>query len=214
MRLEALEERTLLSLTLIKDINPAPLYPAEITGAGGNVYFVTKAADGGSDLDVKTATGTTAPQGVPRREQLHLRPDARRLEALLLRRRRPGPQLWVTNGTRAGTRLVKNAESSGADEPTVVGNELYFTADVIHGNSVRPLLFKSNGTAAGTVPVAMPAGSANSDDFPGDLVDYDGALYFGVGDRLMKTQRHHDQGRRHASAHPMRTRSPPGPSAI
>ena len=59
MRPEALEERTLLSLTLLKDINPAPLFPTEITGAGGNVYFVTKAADGGSDLDVKTAAGTT-----------------------------------------------------------------------------------------------------------------------------------------------------------
>ena len=58
MRLEALEERTLLSLTLIKDINPAPLYPSQITGAGGNVYFVTQAADGGSELDVKTAAGT------------------------------------------------------------------------------------------------------------------------------------------------------------
>ena len=69
MRPEALEERTLLSLTLLKDINPVPLFPAEITGAGGNVYFVTKAADGGSDLDVKTATGVTAPQGVPTRRR-------------------------------------------------------------------------------------------------------------------------------------------------
>src|SRR5437763_590534 len=49
MRLEVLEERTLLSLTLIKDINPLPFFPAEITGAGGNVYFVTKAAGGAAD---------------------------------------------------------------------------------------------------------------------------------------------------------------------
>ena len=32
MRLEALEDRTLLSLTLLKDINPVALFPAEITG--------------------------------------------------------------------------------------------------------------------------------------------------------------------------------------
>src|SRR5690348_11926700 len=57
--LDALEERTLLSATLIKDINRVNLTPSQITGAGGNIYFVTTAADGGTDLDVKTATGTT-----------------------------------------------------------------------------------------------------------------------------------------------------------
>ncbi len=33
-RLEALEERALLSLTLLDGINSVPLFPAEITGAG------------------------------------------------------------------------------------------------------------------------------------------------------------------------------------
>ena len=43
------------------------------------------------------------------------------------------------------------------------------------------MLLKSNGTAAGTVPVAKMPGSVNS------LVNFDGAFYFGSGDRLMKT---------------------------
>ena len=64
---EVLEERSLLSLSLIKDINPVPLFPAQITGAGANVYFVTKAADGGADLDVKNATGTAVVEISPGR---------------------------------------------------------------------------------------------------------------------------------------------------
>ncbi len=182
MRLEALEERTLLSLTLIKDINPAPLYPSQITGAGGDVYFVTQAADGGSELDVKTAAGTKLLKEFPgANSSISLTPVGSKLFFF------EGQRLWVTNGTRAGTRLVKKTIPGGGNEPTVVGHELYFTADVTHGNRVRPLLFKSNGTAAGTVPVSLPAGSARFDNPPGSLVDYDGALYFGIGDRLMKS---------------------------
>ena len=187
MRLEALEERTLLSLTLIKDINPVPLFPAEITGAGGNVYFVTKAADGGSDLDVKTATGVTLLKEFPTTDGSlsELTPVGSKL--FFAADVGQGQQLWVTNGTRAGTRLVKNFNPGGVGDATAVGNELYFTSDVSHGNSSNRLLFKSNGTAAGTVPIAMPPGSAKSDNYAVGLVNYGGALYFGFGEQVMKT---------------------------
>ena len=48
-------------------------------------------------------------------------------------------------------------------------------------------MFKSNGTAEGTVPIAMPAGSAKLGNFPGTLVSFGGALYFDYGNELMKT---------------------------
>ena len=172
MPLDALEERTLLSLTLIKDINPMPLFPAEITGAGGNVYFVTQAADGGSDLDVKTATGTTPLKEFPAPDSSisDLTPDGSKLFFFVDLGK--GQQLWVTNGTPARTRLVKKLNPGDVGGgPTVLGNELYFTSLVTDGSRTNRLLFKSNGTAAGTVPVAMPAGSAKSGNFPDGLVE-------------------------------------------
>jgi ELWxxDGT repeat protein len=193
MRLEALEERTLLSLTLIKDINPVPLFPAEITGAGGNVYFVTKAADGASGLNVKSATGVALLKEFPARSSATSdREDVTSLTPIgsklfFVGDAGQGQQLWVTNGTRAGTRLVKDLNPGGVGDATAVGNELYFTSDVSHGSSSNRLLFESNGTAAGTVPVAMAAGSAKSGNYAAGLVSYGGALYFGFGNQLMKT---------------------------
>src|SRR5436190_1595113 len=61
-----------------------------------------------------------------------------------------GRALWRSDGTAAGTRMVKDANGSGVPNPTelaAVGSELYFSADDgVHGRE----LWKSNGTAAGT----------------------------------------------------------------
>jgi ELWxxDGT repeat protein len=188
MLAEVLEERTLLSLTLIKDINPAPLFPAEITGAGANVYFVTEAADGGSDLDVKTATGTALLKEFAGADSSisHLTPDGSKL--FFYAELDQGEQLWVTSGTSAGTKLIKKTDPSGRlGDPTVAGNELYFAFDASRASKNTPL-FKSNGTAAGTVPVAMPAGPFKSGHYPDNLVNDGGVLYFDIGDELMKSE--------------------------
>jgi ELWxxDGT repeat protein len=186
MRLEALEHRTLLSLTVIKDINPMPLFPAQITGAGANVYFVTTAADGGAALDVKTAGGTTLLKEFSSANDSlsDLTPDGSKL--FFVADVGKGDQLWMTDGTRAGTRPVTD-QSPGAffSDLTVVGKELYFT-DTVAGLDVANLLYRSNGTSAGTVVVSLPPGDAKSGNDPYDLVDYDNALYFDLGDRLIK----------------------------
>ena len=180
--LEALEERTLLSLTLIKDLNPMPLFPADITGAGEKVYFVTTAADGGADLDVQTGSSATVLKEFSGSNSVisDLTPDGSRLYFFASIHK--GQQLWVTDGTRAGTRVVKIMNPSVLlSDPTVVGNELYFIS------AKETLLYKSNGTDAGTVPVAMPAGFAKSGNAPDNLVNYGGVLYFDLGDQLMKS---------------------------
>ncbi len=190
-RPEALEGRTLLSLTLLKDINPAPLFPTEITGAGANVYFVTKAADGAPDLDVKTTTGVTLLKEFPASNDgaSDSVPGVSKLTAVgskLFFSAGVGPgQLWVTNGTKTGTKLVTKVNVQS--DPTVVGSEFFFTGSEWHGKDFSDRLFKSNGTAAGTVPIAMPAGSAKPNNFPGTLVSYGGALYFDYANELMKT---------------------------
>lgn len=65
-----------------------------------------------------------------------------------------GPQLWKTDGTEAGTLLVKEIRNGGySAKPhslTNVQGTLYFVAyDDVHGEE----LWKSDGTAAGTVLV-------------------------------------------------------------
>jgi ELWxxDGT repeat protein len=99
-----------------------------------------------------------------------------------------GQQLWVTDGTRAGTKQVRGPNpSAGLSNVTAVGHELPFTADASQGAKLNTLLCRSDGTTAGTVPVPMPADSVRSGKFPYGLASYDGALDFGFGDRLMKT---------------------------
>ena len=64
-----------------------------------------------------------------------------------------GQELWKSDGTRAGTVMVKNINpghySSYPDYLTGVGGTLFFTAnDGIHG----PELWKSDGTSGGHRP--------------------------------------------------------------
>lgn len=63
-----------------------------------------------------------------------------------------GTELWVTDGTDAGTALVKDIKpGAGNSYPqnfSVIGNTIYFSADDgAHGTE----LWKTNGTTAGTV---------------------------------------------------------------
>jgi ELWxxDGT repeat protein len=92
-----------------------------------------------------------------------------------------GFELWKTDGTDAGTVLVKDVNpgpnSSGYYGPaylTVAGGTLFFAAD--DGQSGNEL-WKSDGTAAGTVLVQdIVPGSYGSD--PTNLTNVNGTLFF------------------------------------
>jgi ELWxxDGT repeat protein len=93
-----------------------------------------------------------------------------------------GSELWKTDGTAAGTVLVKdiNPGSAGSNPSalTDVNGTLFFSAnDGTHGTE----LWKSDGTAAGTVMVSdINLGSGAST--PGSLLNVNGALFFGATD--------------------------------
>lgn len=95
-----------------------------------------------------------------------------------------GRELWVSNGTGAGTHLVKDINPNGDGFPYTRGSELtdvdgvlYFAAnDGVHGLA----LWKSNGTDAGTEMVAdLPATDVRRLH---SLTNIAGQLYFTFDD--------------------------------
>ena len=89
-----------------------------------------------------------------------------------------GQELWKSDGTSAGTVLVKNigpGNVSGAPaELSVVNGTLFFSAaDFVSGRE----LWRSDGTAAGTVLVKDIAPGSQSSD-PSTLTNGNGTLFF------------------------------------
>lgn len=93
-----------------------------------------------------------------------------------------GSELWISDGSAAGTDIVKDINPGSGDafptELTVVGNTLYFVAG---DNSFGRELWKTNGTSAGTVRVAdltPDETSAYASVRLSDLTASNGHLYF------------------------------------
>jgi ELWxxDGT repeat protein len=89
-----------------------------------------------------------------------------------------GTELWKTDGTAAGTVMVKDIRTatsgSGPENLTVVDGRLYFTAD--DGNSGREL-WQSDGTAAGTI-LAKDTSPGSTGAVFKNLVNAGGKLFF------------------------------------
>lgn len=211
LNIEPLEHRALLSLTLIKDINPAPAFPAETTNVGGTLYFTTRAANGGTNLDKLTATGVTVlknftvPLNGPGSPYSYgSTPAISDLTAagsnlFFVANGGNGPALWVTNGTAAGTRQLSDVDGTEPvtqiDHLTAVGSRLFFTAyDPKYMGTPSLALFESDGTPATTHPVGVSGLPGNLNQpialfGPGDidLAAFKGKLYFANGIQLSVT---------------------------
>lgn len=89
-----------------------------------------------------------------------------------------GTELWKTDGTGAGTVMIKDinpgADSSNCANFTAIGNTLFFSAtDAAHGTE----LWKSDGTSAGTVLVQdIQSGTESSN--PQQFVQFNNKLFF------------------------------------
>ena len=94
-----------------------------------------------------------------------------------------GRELWKSDGTQAGTVMVKDIRpgslSSSPDKLTNVGGTLYFTAN--DGTSGTEL-WKSDGTEAGTVLVKDITPGSGSYSPPTNLINVGGILYFTASD--------------------------------
>jgi ELWxxDGT repeat protein len=92
-----------------------------------------------------------------------------------------GKELWVTDGTTAGTQLVKDIipglTGSNPTNLLVYKHHLYFTADSTPGDRQ---LYVTDGTAAGTHTVRPSGGVKNALDatiFNG-FTEYNGSIYY------------------------------------
>ena len=91
-------------------------------------------------------------------------------------------ELWKSDGTGSGTKLVKDINPAGSDSSdpedlTASGGRLYFQAfEVVHGNE----LWRSDGTRTGTkaVDINPDAGSSS----PANLADVAGTLFLQADD--------------------------------
>ncbi|MEW6349003.1 MAG: ELWxxDGT repeat protein [Thermodesulfobacteriota bacterium] len=93
-----------------------------------------------------------------------------------------GKELWRTDGTWAGTWMVKDINPGKSDgnpsELTVVNDLLYFAAD--DGTSGREL-WRSDGTGGGTWMVS-DINAGKKDSSPHNLIAINGALFFAADD--------------------------------
>src|SRR5262249_28680605 len=126
-----------------------------------------------------------------------------------------GSQLWTSDGTAAGTRMLTNFDSSGGpgggpmrpinwglptlDNLTVAGQHLYLTRNIGGGQTE---LWQSDGTSGGTklvrdfqlsrlfpIPLAQTSGAAQGAIMPyigpaavSNLTNVNGILYFEADD--------------------------------
>ncbi|MBO0698525.1 MAG: hypothetical protein J2P46_09030, partial [Zavarzinella sp.] len=183
LRLEALEARLAPSNSpvLIADIAPggADSSPSSFTGMSNFVYFAASTGTANSSTigeelwrtDVTTGATTLVADIYPGGSGVFVHSSSpRNLTAVgntlffTATDGTTGTELWKSDGTAAGTVLVKDirpgSNSSNPAMLTAVGNTLYFTAtDATTGTE----LWKSDGTAAGTVEVAdLTPGSTNT----------------------------------------------------
>lgn len=191
--------------TLVKDITPGPegSSPDGLTNVGGMLYFTALDEFGETDLwkSDGTEVGTEIvfdadAAGVYGLSSLTESNDKLFFTAYgisgidLL-----APELWVSDGTSAGTvqviELNENApDSEGPKYLIDVDDVLYFTSDDDGATDPNRELWKSDGTAAGTVKVSEVDGDPSIGSYPRYLTNANGTLFFAAygadGDELFR----------------------------
>jgi ELWxxDGT repeat protein len=189
LSVEALENRCLLSATLVQDLNLVRFgsSPSQLVDVNGTLFFT--ADDGVHGTELWKTDGT--PGGAVLVKDINPGPDGSsprnltNVNGTLFFAAADGVhglELWKSDGTEAGTVVVKDiVPGPGSADPQFLTNyhgTLFFSAyDGVHGQE----LWKSDGTEAGTVLVKDinpgPVGSA-----PSNLTVVHDTLFFSADD--------------------------------
>lgn len=175
--------------TLVKDINPIPGAsgnPREIRRVGNLIFFY--ADDGMHGQEVWKSDGTESGTAITKdifpgsggsQDGLEFA-DFNGIAYFRKNDGVNGNELWRSDGTEAGTYMVKDinpgAGSSNAFNFIVFNNNLYFIAS----DNLSQKLWKTDGTAGGTVSLAEAGGTFFSygNDPSRTMAECNGFLYF------------------------------------
>ncbi|MCA9126086.1 MAG: hypothetical protein KDB22_03335 [Planctomycetales bacterium] len=182
---------------LVKDIAPGPYgsYPAQLTNVGGTLFFRAENGPNGRELwkSDGTSAGTVLVKDIRAGIQESYPHNLTSVGNTLYFAANDGShgfELWKSNGTAAGTVLVNDIrtgvesglQSFGYSSFANLGSEVFFYGD--DGTNGFEL-WKSNGTAAGTVLVQdIYPGANSSRSYFGNsyLTNVGGSLYFFAND--------------------------------
>jgi ELWxxDGT repeat protein len=181
------------NMTLVKDIvtGKGSSNPTQLTLGSNTLYFV---ANGGLYRSDGTGPGTTlvksfavAPTGLI---------SINGIAYFAAGEAATGVELWKSNGTAAGTVLVKDinpgtASSSPGSLANMNGTVMFAATHTTSGRE----LWKSNGTAAGTTLVAdIFPGTSTDDEYPGPNSSDPGELTY-LNNRVYFAATNADYGR-------------------
>lgn len=186
--------------SLVKNIAPGAMSsnPEELTAVGSTLFFTADNGTGGRELwkSDGTGPGTVRVRDLNRIPNADTNPDAGSWPGDLTEvdgklyfaaqvGQQPDPttgdqapddrELYVSDGTAAGTRRVRNLHAGGSSSPgslTSYAGDLYFRAI----NQAGARLWRSDGTSAGTVPVSGFAMAPESLTVAGDLLFFTGSI--------------------------------------
>jgi ELWxxDGT repeat protein len=200
-------ENNLGKVTLVRDINlgsdygfnSSNIYNLEVfknklyfsanDGVRGRELWISDGTTGGTQLVKNINTGRNS-DGAPRSSNPYGFTESNNKLFFTASDRVNGQELWVTNGTENGTKLVADINPgrggsvySYSENLTEFNNKLYFSAnDGVNGRE----LWVSDGTENGTqlVKDINPGSSEGYPDssYPGDFTEFNNKLYFNAND--------------------------------
>jgi ELWxxDGT repeat protein/VCBS repeat-containing protein len=183
---------TVAGTVMVKDISSGATSsnPTNLTMVGSTLYFSATDSSQGTELwkSNGTAAGTVLVKDITIGSGSSSPANFAVLNGTLYFSATDGTndiQLWKSDGTSLGTSLVKVINTTNDSNPanlTVIGSTLYFSAiDGTTGNKHGIELWKSDGTAAGTLMVSDILSGKNSSS-PSNLTAIGTTLYFTATD--------------------------------
>ena len=164
----------------LTDLSNHPYNPGAmgVTAFGDSVYFTGEDYVGGTGSQLWRSDGNPDSSGIVRRFMATTSSMERGVSAgnRFFFVNGGWSELWVTDGTEAGTRLLESIPNGSINRMAAVGSRLFFSMDDgVSGTE----LWVSDGTEAGT-QLVKDINPGSADSTPAFIVEFQGKAYFGA----------------------------------